>query len=234
MMMTTRRTRELAHKVLAQQERKRVADLLERDRIYNQRQKEREAAELQVAEGFTVRIGDAVDEPTPEWLAKGDFRTFTPRLEDGTVVTVKAYRRVRTAMVIKLWSQGRLTDDQARACIWYRDRHEMAGVSGRYKTNYISLTGNVGGSGGAGQSPMALHAAEAEARAQYRAARAAIGDQSIKFFDAVVLLDQAISSAARLARCRNGMAQARFRECAQRLVDHCAGEKVEFEEISEL
>lgn len=231
--MTTRRTRDLAHKVLAQREAKRVADLLERDRIYNQRQREREEAQLEVRKGLTVNIGEAVDEPTQEWLDKGNFRTFTPRLEDGTVRTVKAYRRVHTSMVVKLWTNGRLTDDQLRACIWYRDRHEMAGVSGRYKMNCISLTGNVGGAGGAGQSPIAMHAAEAEAREQYRAARQAVGDAMIKFFDAVVLLDQSISSAARLARCRNGMVYARFQECAQRVVDLCAPDKGEIS-LSEL
>lgn len=232
MMTTSRRTRELAHKVLAMRERKRVEDLLARDRAYNQRQREREAAEIEVGKGLTVNIGEAVDEPTPEWFEKGEFRTFTPRLEDGTVRTVKAYRRVQTVMVVRLWMQGRITDDQARACIWYRDRHEMAGVSGRYKTNYISLTGNVGGAGGAGQSPVALHHAEAEARDQYRAARKAIGDDRVKFFEAVVLQDLPLSKAVRIARCRNDKALSRFCEAAQLLVRHCERENVSVDEAT--
>lgn len=234
MMMTTRRTRELAHKVLAQRERKRVADLLERDRIYNQRQREREAAEIQVAEGFTVRIGDAVDEPTPEWLAKGDFRTFTPRLEDGTVVTVKAYRRVRTPTIVRLYLDGKIAERIYHACMIYRRVFDEAGLTGRYKTSYISLTGNVGGgSGGMAQHPMARHHHEAEARDLYRKARAEIAERYVELFELVVIDDLSLRSASIRAKRDNSKLLAVFREAGERLADFfdAAGMTVAEDEI---
>lgn len=228
--MIGRRTRGITGEAKAA-ERARVQALIKRDQAYRHREDERKAAELEVAKGLTVNIGEAVDEPTPEWLAKGDYRTFTPRLEDGTVRTVKAYRRISTPVVVRLWKDGRITDDQLKACVFFRDRYEQAGVTGRFKTSYISLTGNVGGSGGMAQSPMALHEREAEARMEYRAACEAITPAMLPFFQAVTLHDMPLSRAVRLARCRNDQALARFRTVAQELVDHCTLVAASFSEI---
>lgn len=230
--MSSRRTRGISDQARRDEE-ARVAALIKRDQTYRQREQDRKAAEIEVAKGLTVNIGEAVDEPTEEWLAKGDFRTFVPRLEDGTVRTVKAYRRVITPMVMRLWLKGSLTDDQARACMWYRDRFDTAGVGGRYKSSHISLTGNVGGGGGAGQAPMALHAREAEARGEYRAARDALTAFYLKFFESVVIHDIPLSRAVRFAKCRNEKALVRFRAVAEELVAHCAREKVSIEDAFE-
>ncbi|WP_133726837.1 MULTISPECIES: hypothetical protein [unclassified Novosphingobium] len=208
-------------------ERERVAALIERDRADRVSERDRKAAALQVSEGVTVNIADAVIEPTPEWKEQGDFRTFTPRLEQGTVRTVKAYRRVSVPMVLRLWSKGKINDDQLRACIWYREAWEQAGLIGRFKSSHISLTGNTGGSGGIGQAPMALQQREAEARDGFRQATAAIAPVLVKMFQAIVLHDMPLARARRFIRCRNGQEFQRFLAACQDLVAHIESNSIE-------
>lgn len=215
----------------ARQERERVEALIEREKKDRVREADRKAAELEVAKGLTVNIGEAVIEPTPEWLEKGSFNTFTPKLENGTVRTVMAYRRAKTPMILKFWNSGRMTDDQALACMWYRDQFEAAGLVGRYKSSHISLTGNTGGGGGgAGQAPLALHAREAEARDSFRHAAAAIAPVLLKMFDAVVLHDIPLRRAAKFVRCRNGQEFQRFLAACQDLVAHVEANNIEVKE----
>lgn len=221
------RDKKLSHRELMKQESDRVQAMLERDRVERVREAERAAAIIDLENGKSVSIVDAVIEPTPEWLEKGAVEWFTPRLEDGTVRTVKAARRPEAPLVMHLWGKGNLSDDQTRCCLWYRNRHEVAGLTGRVKTSHISLTGSGGGSGGAGQSPMALHEYEAKARAEFRAAREAMTAFYLKFFDSVVIHDIPLRRAARFARCRNDKAIMRFRAVAQELVEHCDREKVD-------
>jgi len=211
-------------------ERDRVAALIERDKADRVAERDRKAAELQVSEGLTVNIGEAVIEPTPEWKAQGDFRAFTPRLEDGTVRTVKAYRRVSVPMVLRFWNKGKINDDQLRACIWYRDAWEQAGLIGRFKSSHISLTGNTGGGGGMGQAPMALQQREAEARGAFRQATAAIAPVLVKMFQAIVLHDMPLARARRFIRCRNGGEFQRFLAACQDLVAHVESNSIEVSE----
>lgn len=218
---------------LKQEEEDRVASLIKRDKSYRTREKEREGALLKVSEGNYVDLAGTVVEPTPEWLEKGDTRTFIPKQPKDTTKIAKSVRRVVTPMVIRMLHDGRLTDDQAAACVWYRAQYDAAGLSGRVKTAHISLTGNTGGSGGMGQAPMALHAREAEAREAFRAARAAITPFYLKFFDSVVIHDIPLSRAARFARCRNDRAPKRFRDTAQELLEHCERAKVIVPEMGE-
>ena len=60
-------------------ERQRVSAIIERDRIDRIREQDRAAAEIEVAEGVFVNLSDSVTEPTPEWISKGDVRTFVPK-----------------------------------------------------------------------------------------------------------------------------------------------------------
>lgn len=216
-----------------QEEEDRVAALIKRDKKYRVRERDRQAAELEVAEGKFVNLGDAVVEPTPEWLEKGDTRTFIPKQPKDTTKIAKSVRRVVTPMVMRMLQDGRLTEDQATACVWYRAQYEAAGLSGRVKTAHISLTGNTGAGGGMGQAPMALHAREAEAREAFRAARAAITPFYLKFFDSVVIHDIPVSRAARFARCRNDRAPKRFKDTAQELLEYCERAKVIVPELGE-
>lgn len=205
---------------LKQEEEDRVAALIKRDKKDRSRDRDRKAADMEVAEGRFVNLSDTVVEPTPEWLEKGDVTTFVPKQPKGTTKVIRTVKRMKAAMVMRLFFQGKITEDQMRACMWYRDQYEIAGLMGRVKSNHLSLTGNTGGGGGMGQAPMALHAREAEARELFRSARDAITPFYLKFFDSIVIHDIPPSRAARFARCRNDRAFARFRDCAQEMAEH--------------
>lgn len=212
---------------LKQEEEDRVAGLINRDKSYRMREKEREGALLKVSEGNYVDLAGTVVEPTPEWLEKGETRTFIPKQPKDTTKIAKSVRRVITPMVIRMLHNGRLTDDQAAACIWYRAQYDAAGLSGRVKTAHISLTGNTGGGGGMGQAPMALHAREAEAREAFRAARDAIAPVLLKMFDSVVIHDIPLRRAKKFIRCRNGQEFQRFMAACQDLVLHLEREGID-------
>lgn len=205
---------------MRREEAARVKALIERDRADRIREADRKRAEIELANGSFVNIADSVVEPTPEWLAHVPHRSYTPKQPDSTVRVISTVRHDYLSRIMKMHRSGKLSDDHFAACIWYRDRHDMAGLHGRYKSSHISLTGNVGGGGnGAGQSPMALHEREASARVEYRAARAAITQFYVRFFEAVVINDVPLSRASRFARCRNEKAPARFRDCCKELYD---------------
>jgi hypothetical protein len=200
-------------------ERRRVKAIIERDRGDAARERMRKDAVLEVGKGSFVNLSDTVVEPTPEWLSKNETRPYTPRAPDGTARSVSTVRRVSSPIVRRLWGKGRLRDEQLAACERYRDSHEQAGLEGRWKTSHLSLAGNTGGGGGMGQAPMALHAYEAVAREEFRAARGWMRPFYLHFFDAVVLDDTPISRAWRFARCPKHKAEALFRDAAQELAD---------------
>ena len=66
---------------------------------------------------------------------------------------------------------------------------------------------------------MAMSEREAIARGNFRAARKAIPEHYLPFFDAIVLHDIPLCRAARLAKCRTERAPALFYELAQALAD---------------
>jgi hypothetical protein len=200
-------------------ERRRVSAIIERDRGDAAREAMRKEAMMEVGRGSFVNLGDTVVEPTPEWLGRHETRPYTPKAPDGTVREISTVRRVTSPVVRRLWSKGRLRDEQLAACERYRDSHEQAGLEGRWKTSHLSLVGNTGGGGGSGQAPMALHAYEAVAREEFRAARGWMRPFYLHFFDAVVLDDTPISRAWRFARCPKHKAEALFRDAAQELAD---------------
>lgn len=203
------------------EDQERVFALIRRDKQDRIRDRDRKRAQLEVADGRFADLAESVEDPTPEWLEKGDVRTFIPKQPKGTTKVIRSVRRVNTPRVIQMLNEGSITGDQAVVCTWYRTQWEQAGLSGRVKSNHISLTGNTGGGGGMGQAPMALHEREAEARLAYRAARDALTPFYVKFFEAVVIHDSGVGRAAKLAKCRYDRALKRFRETAQELVEHC-------------
>lgn len=209
------------------EERERVKALLDRDKAYHAAEIVRAAAEIDLENGKSIAIVDAVIEPTPEWIAKGDVSTFTPRLEDGTVKTVRGYRRSTVSVPTKLCFDGKITDEQLAACLWYALIHEFAGVSGRYKTSSISLDGNVGGGGGVAQHPMAAHENEAQAREMYRLARLAVNPRFLPVFEFVVISGMSLRAAATAAKRDNSRLLQNFRHAAQAVADFCAGRKID-------
>lgn len=206
-------------------EKTRIKSLLERDRFNRSRDEERERATLEVHGGLYVNIAETVMEPTPEWLSKGNVRTHIPRQHDRTTKLIKTVRRMAVPVVARLLDKGIITEDQHSACVWYQERFEVAGLTGRWASNrYAQRTG----SSGSGSGPMALHEFEAQARNEFRAAHAALDQGFTAFFDAVVLADLPLGRASRFARCRNARAPHHFRMIAQQLVDFCDSRKLSF------
>lgn len=202
-----------------QEEEDRVAGLIKRDKKERVRERDRQAAELEVAEGKFVNLGDAVVEPTPEWMEKGDTRTFIPKQPKDTTKIAKSVRRVLTPTIVKLYQDGKLNEDHYHACMVYRRVYEQAGLRGRYKSSYISLTGNVGGGGGMAQHPMAQHHNEAEARELYRQARMVINPKFVQVFEFVAIYDLSLRLAATKAKKDNSRIFHNFRYTCERLVD---------------
>ncbi len=214
---------------LIEEDQERVFAMIKRDKKERVRERDRKAAEIDLSNGKTVSIADAVIEPTPEWLERGDVETFTPKLEDRTVKTVKAYRRVSTPIIMRMWKSDKLTDDQAKACIWYRLVHARAGLEGRYSSNYQSLfrssvqvkSVNLI----AGHIPMTLE--EAEARRHYRSARACLSDFDAKLFESVVIMDMGVKELARALKWRDEKVFPKFRELAQVIADFCEDAEID-------
>ena len=206
-------------------ERKRIADVIARDKADRIADRDRLMAELEVRRGVFVNLDDTVMPPTPEWLAKGEVKPFTPRLigEGGrtqTVKTVRTVRRVIISTVVRMALAGKITDNQFAACRWYRDVHDQAGIEGRYKTSHLSLAGNVGGSGGNAQHPMAQHEREASARQSFRRARGAINPRFVEVFEGVVIHDLSLRAASIKAKRDNARLLPRFQYSCDRLLDH--------------
>lgn len=200
-----------------QDERQRVADIIRRDQIAHAREDARRLAELEVREGVYVNISDSVVEPTPEWIAKGGVRRFTPTLPDGTVRPVKTVRRVLTPLITRMLRAGKITPEQFAACSWYAAQHEQAAMQGRWVTSRFRATSGTTG----GPAPMAMNEREAIARTNFRAAREVIPARYLTFLDAAVLDDVPLSRAARIAKCRTEQAPTLFRDLAQTLADFC-------------
>jgi hypothetical protein len=189
---------------------------------------------MEVAKGVFVNLTDTVIDPTPEWLAKGEVGSFTPKQPDDTVRVIKTVRRVSSPVVARMHAAGRLSDAQYAACRWYAERHASAALDGRYKLSNISFTSGTSGGGGDGQAPMARFLHEAQARLEFRAARENIPAFYVKFFEAIVLHDVPIRRAVRFARCRTEKGPFRFRECCQSLVAHLDAMKAKYGHDDEL
>lgn len=207
----------------------RVAGIIARDKQDRARELDRKQADMELAKGIFVNLSDAVIEPTPEWLAMGETKTYFPRQLDETTRVVKTVRRVVTPITTRMLRAGNLTDEQSAACDWYRDCYEAAGLDGRYKT---SSFGDGGGGGGNGMAcaPMAMHAREIEARQHFRDARAAIDDHMLRGFDAVVLGNVPLVRAARFIRCAKHKVKIVFSSTCNQLVVWLQASGIEFDD----
>lgn len=215
----------LAKHTMVAPEEARVASIIARDHAERIAEQDRKRARIEVGNGSFVNLGDTVLPPTPEWLAKGEVKPFTPQLhgEGGrtpTVKTVRTVRRLENSTIARLHLRGDISEEELWACRWYRQIHERAGLEGRYKTSHLSLAGNVGGGGGGAQHPMAQYGQEAVDRLAYREARAALTSFYTRFFEAVVIGDVPVRRAARFARCRAERAILRFRDTIGDLIEH--------------
>lgn len=208
-------------------EARRVKAILERDRADAARERMRQEAVIELAKGVFVNLSDTVLEPTPEWLGQGETKRYTPRQPDGTVREIATVRRVETPVVVRLHQSGKVTDEQAVACLWYQRIAAVAGMDGRCAASQWNATSTIrrgAVESGFGYVPAAV--AVAEARDLFRKARAAMPANRLRFFDAVVLDDLPLMRACRFAQCDNSRASHRFRKVANALVVFCQREKV--------
>ncbi len=198
----------------ASRERMRVDAMLERDRIDAEREAERQAAMIQVADGLTVNIGNTVVEPTPEWLAKGESRVVAVGGERWTDVPMSTRRRVVTSHYERAYNAGRITARQSKACAWYCEQHERSGLSGNVKsTNFeprIAGTATVG---------LPFTPSQIDAQDELRNASLMIPSRLRIFFDKVVLDDIAITRASKLVHAGRHPLDS-LRCCADRVADY--------------
>jgi len=211
---------------VAQAERRRVRELLNRDRADAARETARAEAEKAMAAGSFVNLADAVVEPTSEWLEKGEVQSFTPRSPDGTARSVSTVRRVQTPIVIRMHRSGKLSDEHVLSCVWYRNAFEFADLAGHSASSQWNPNSTIRrGAIDAGFGYVPASEAVAEARDEYRAARDMLPAASLRFFEAIVLDDLPLRRAARFARCRDDRAQHQFRTVCERLHQHLLSAK---------
>lgn len=193
-------------KTVRQAEAERVAGILKRDADDAERERRRAIAVAQVASGEFANLDDTVVPPTAEQLEKGEFTSYTPRGEQGTVRSVRTVRRVLISQISYLLSHGVLDDDTFAACRWYKDRYEAGEME---PTASVSGYGaSVRGDPIYGHLPKSQWAAEA--RADFRYAQRFIPTDVQRLFDNIVLQDQTLSNAARSSRVRYANVRAAF------------------------
>lgn len=177
----------------------RVATVIEGDKAYRSAEQDRELAELEIREGVFVNVADAVVPPTPELLAKGEFRNISVAAEESHrgvhARSVRTVRRIVTTIPARLHRAGKIADEHFAACAWYRDQYEASGLEGNVKTvNFDQRI--VGGLNGG----IMFSERQISAQGELRDARLLIGAKWRKFFDLVVIDDYGIKRAARLAK----------------------------------
>lgn len=206
-------------------EQERVAKLIADARAARKQEKLQKQAELEVAEGVFVHLSDAVVEPTPEWLAKGESKQFSISEPGQTARSVKATRRVFTTPVVRLHRSGGMTEDQTRACLWYREMYEISGMGGRYSSGRLGPEMSLGSSsaakfgGAGGHIPMTEH--EAYARQMFRMARSRISPAQLPIFDEFVIDEMPVIKLKTLHKCRASKIRELVCEAAQAVAGLC-------------
>jgi hypothetical protein len=198
----------------------RVAAVLERDKAYRKAEDERELAEIEIREGVYVNVADAVVPPTPETLAKGEFRRVTVAAEEShrgvhtrSVCTV---RRIVTTIPARLYRAGKIGSEQLAACVWYRDQYEASGLEGNVKT--VSFDQRIIGGMHGG---VMFSERQIAAQGELRDVRLLIGGRWLKFFDLVVIDDMGVKRASRLAKAGRDPLST-IKACADMVTDYLA------------
>lgn len=213
----------------------RVQVIIQRDQTDRAIEIDRQVAEVEVSEGQYYNLTGTVILPTPEWLAKHVTTRFVVKQPDDTVRVVETVRAVRTPIIARLWRSGKISDEIARACLWYRKTFEYAGLEGRWSSSQWRGPDHISGGGHgttAGHMPMTM--TEAEARQEWRQAVIAIPAFYREFFDQVVIHDLSLRQAARFAKCRNDKVLRRFCDTAEELLDHLEARKLDLPPLTEL
>lgn len=196
----------------------RVATLLARDAEYAAEERAREAAVIEMADGLTVNVVDTVVPPTPEWLAKTPTRTVYVGGEKWTDRSahepLKTVRRIAASMAFRIHSDGRINERQFKACAWYRDRYELAGLEGNIKS--ASFEPRISGGSGSG---LPFSDVQIEAQDEYRNARIMVPMLLRAFFELVVIDDMSLTAAKKNAPAGKSALDS-FKCCADRVADY--------------
>lgn len=202
----------------ARTERRRVAALLGNDQAWRAQERLRVAAEIQVRNGEFANIADSLSAPTPEQFGQaermgGRFRKFRPRLPDGTVREVIAYRRQDVPQAYRMLMAGVIDNAGFRACKWYRDLYETTGLTGRVGSVDYGREVFVNPQA---RSPFTDR--QAEAQDTFRFVRAQIERRHLALLENMVLGDVPVHRAARSARAFHRVARAAFARAVELLV----------------
>lgn len=199
-------------------ERYRVDALLARDAEDAAAEQARQAATIELADGLTVNVVDTVVPPTPEWLAKTSTRTVYVGADNWTDRSahepLKTVRRIAASMAFRIHSDGRINERQFKACVWYRDRYELAGLDGNMKT--ASFEPRISGGSGSG---LPFSDVQIEAQDEYRNARIMVPMLLRAFFELVVIDDMSLTAAKKNAPAGKSALDS-FKCCADRVADY--------------
>lgn len=199
-------------------ERYRVDALLARDAEDAAAEQARQAATIELADGLTVNVVDTVVPPTPEWLAKTPTRTVYVGGDNWTDRSahepLKTVRRIAASMAFRIHSDGRINERQFKACVWYRDRYELAGLEGNMKT--ASFEPRISGGSGSG---LPFSDVQIEAQDEYRNARIMVPMLLRAFFELVVIDDMSLTAAKKNAPAGKSALDS-FKCCADRVADY--------------
>jgi len=212
-------------------EQQRVAGLISRDQADRNIEMIRHEAEQRVLSGDLKSSQDTVIAPTPEWERMGESRPYYAKTVDGSVRAIRTVRRVQTSIVARLHNQGKLSDDQLVACIWYADCHERAGISGRYKaSNFSGMPGSPSGVS-LSQHPAARHLGELEARRALRSVQSGMETRVLRIFEYVVIHNLPLRRAARAAVTDNSAIYRKFIEGCDCIIARCEATGVDLDEF---
>lgn len=196
----------------------RVAAILARDAADAEAERARQAASIELDNGLTVNLVDTVVPPTPEWLAKTPSRAVYVGADNWTDRSahepVRTVRRIPASMAYKIHMSGRITERQMKACVWYRDRYEVAGMEGNIKG--ASFEPRIAGGTTSG-IPFSDY--QIAAQDDYRNARLLVPMQLRTFFELVVLQDRSLTQARKLSKAGKEPLDS-FKCCADRVADY--------------
>ncbi len=196
----------------------RVAAILARDAEYAEVERARQAASIELDNGLTVNLVDTVVPPTPEWLAKAPVRAVYVGADNwtdrGAHEPVRTVRRIPASMAYKIHTSGRITERQMKACAWYRDRYEVAGMEGNIKG--ASFEPRIAGGTTSG---LPFSDIQMEAQDEYRNARLMLPMGLRTFFELVVIQDRSLTQARKQAKAGKDPLDS-FKCCTDRVADY--------------
>lgn len=198
------------HDEIKRAERRRVEDLLRRDREDRLADQAREDFRKARDSGGKVAERDVADGPTREQLAQGDFRMVSEVGTGDAREAAKVFRRMSVPTVQRMWAKGEISDDGLRACKWYSDTYDRSGLHGSMSSTDLQRE--------VFAQPTArglFTDNQIEAQDELRRVKEYMPTRFIKFFEAVVVKDVPIARCAHLAQRRYGAAKVKFCEIAE-------------------